>query len=123
LIEDLGNFSVSVSSMATSRSEDTLAFNDQSEALTCAIDTIDQVNKDLRLLNRAIHDKPETAYQEFFAVKTISSFLRGKGFEVTEGTYGLETSFTAEVGTGGSLVIVCVDTMLYPTSAMPAATT
>ncbi|KAK5461056.1 hypothetical protein LTS15_003119 [Exophiala xenobiotica] len=72
--------------MATSRSEDTLVFNDQSEALTCAIDTIDQVNKDLRLLNRAIHDNPETAYQEFFAVKTISSFLRGKGFEVTEGT-------------------------------------
>ncbi|KIW50708.1 hypothetical protein PV05_09496 [Exophiala xenobiotica] len=95
--------------MATSQSEDKLAVDDRSEALTCAIDTIDLANKELRLLNKVIHDNPETAYQEFFAVKTISSFLRDRGFEVAEGTYGLETSFTAEVGTGGRLVIICVE--------------
>ncbi|KAL6250692.1 hypothetical protein RBB50_002995 [Rhinocladiella similis] len=83
--------------------------NDVSQALQCAIETIDAANNDLRSLNKSIHEHPETAYQEFFAVETISSFLQGKGFKVDKGAYGLETSFTAEVGSGNPLVIICVE--------------
>ncbi|KAL6690963.1 hypothetical protein J3F84DRAFT_397980 [Trichoderma pleuroticola] len=63
----------------------------------------------LRALNKAIHDNPELGYQEFYAVETISSFLQKHGYAVTKQAYGLETSFMAEIGSGGSLVIICVE--------------
>ncbi|KAH0842614.1 Peptidase M20 domain-containing protein 2 [Fonsecaea pedrosoi] len=78
-------------------------------ALKASLDAIDAADAQLRELNRAIHDNPELAYKEFFAVKTISAFLKKEGFAVTEQTYGLETSFTSEVGQGGPLVIICAE--------------
>lgn len=77
--------------------------------LNGSLNAIDAANKPLHELNKQIHGNPELAYQEFFAVKTISSFLRGQGYSVTDHAYGLETSFTAEVGKGGPLVIVCAE--------------
>ncbi|OQV01182.1 hypothetical protein CLAIMM_06581 isoform 1 [Cladophialophora immunda] len=79
------------------------------QSLKVSLDAIDAADPQLRELNRTIHDNPELAYQEFFAAKTISAFLRKEGFAVTEQTYGLDTSFTCEVGQGGPLVIICAE--------------
>lgn len=83
--------------------------DDAADLLKLSIDTIDATNDDLRKLNQSIHDNPEIAYEEFQSVETISSFLQDRGYKVTKETYGLPTSFTAEVGTGGPLVIICVE--------------
>ena len=90
--------------MAESRDD-----KNMSTALKTSLSTIDSANPQLRELNRAIHENPELCYKEFFAVKTISAFLKNEGFSVVEKTYGLDTSFTCEVGSGGSLVIICVE--------------
>jgi len=71
--------------------------------------TIDDAERNLRQLNEAIHSHPELAFQEFGAVKTITTFLEGEGFKVQDHAYGLETSFIAEVGDGGPLVIICAE--------------
>ncbi|KIW94539.1 uncharacterized protein Z519_04515 [Cladophialophora bantiana CBS 173.52] len=82
---------------------------DVAQSLKVALNAIDAADPQLRELNRTIHGNPELAYKEFFAVKTISAFLQKEGFFVTEHTYGLETSFTCEVGNGGPLVIICAE--------------
>jgi amidohydrolase len=70
---------------------------------------IDQADAQLRQLNAKIHDNPELCYKEFLAVKNISAFLRDQGFEVEDKTYGLDTSFVCNFGTGSPLVVLCVE--------------
>ncbi|KAI1343867.1 metal-dependent amidase/aminoacylase/carboxypeptidase [Xylariaceae sp. FL0016] len=70
---------------------------------------IDNSNADLRHINRLLHENPETAYQEHFAHDTITAFLEARGFSVKRHTYGLDTSFEAEVGSAGPLVIFCAE--------------
>lgn len=71
--------------------------------------TIDELNDKLRELNRTIHDHPETAYQEVFAHQTLTDFLRSQGFNVTPHAHGLDTSFQAEIGSNGRLIVYCVE--------------
>ncbi|KAH7123073.1 hypothetical protein EDB81DRAFT_665755 [Dactylonectria macrodidyma] len=66
-------------------------------------------SQDLRAVNQKIHDNPELCYKEFIAHNTITSFLEHHGFVVTRQAYGLDTSFEAEYGTGGRLVIFCAE--------------
>jgi amidohydrolase len=47
-------------------------------------------------LARAIFSRPETAYQEFFAARTLTDFLSGHGFTVSDNAGGLKTAFVAE---------------------------
>ncbi|KAG4434824.1 hypothetical protein IFR05_009695 [Cadophora sp. M221] len=70
---------------------------------------IDQTSVELRELNRHIHDNPELGYQEFMAYETLTNFLNKHEFTVKEHAYGLETSFEAECGSGGSLVVICAE--------------
>lgn len=72
-------------------------------------EVIDESSVDLRELNRHIHDNPELGYQEFMAYETLTNFLKKHDYTVKEHTYGLETSFEAESGTGGSLVVICAE--------------
>ncbi|KAF7546845.1 hypothetical protein G7Z17_g8143 [Cylindrodendrum hubeiense] len=60
-------------------------------------------------INSFLHANPETAYQEFLAHDTLTSYLEEQGFKVKKQTYGLETSFEAEIGEGGRLVIFCAE--------------
>lgn len=71
--------------------------------------TIDASHDELHTINKKLHANPETAYQEHFAHETITTYLSSRGFDVKKHTYGLETSFEAEIGTGGRLVIVCAE--------------
>ncbi|KAF6824584.1 aminoacylase 1-like 2 [Colletotrichum plurivorum] len=60
-------------------------------------------------INKTLHANPETAYKEFFAHETITNYLEKQGFTVKRHTYGLETSFEAEIGSGGRQVVVCAE--------------
>jgi amidohydrolase len=70
---------------------------------------IDEYTDVLHEINRALHSNPETAYKEHFAHDTIAKFLEAQNFEVKRHTYGLDTSFEAEYGSGGRLVIICCE--------------
>ena len=71
--------------------------------------TIDASHDELHNINKQLHSNPETAYQEHFAHETITTYLSSRGFDVKKHTYGLDTSFEAETGTGGRLVIICAE--------------
>ncbi|KAH7156028.1 metal-dependent amidase/aminoacylase/carboxypeptidase [Dactylonectria macrodidyma] len=76
------------------------------ESIFGAIDNADQ---ELRELNTVIHDNPELCYKEFKAHENITSFLKRQGLNVTPHAYGLETSFLAEYGQGGRLIVFCAE--------------
>ncbi|OTA89494.1 hypothetical protein M434DRAFT_373758 [Hypoxylon sp. CO27-5] len=81
------------------------------ESLRTAVKTeIDGANQDLRQhINQALHQHPETAYKEVFAHDTITKFLEDRGFTVKRSAYGSTTSFEAEVGSSGRLVVICAE--------------
>ncbi|KAI1073815.1 hypothetical protein F5B20DRAFT_493831 [Whalleya microplaca] len=72
--------------------------------------TINNASQDLKKdINHALHQHPELAYEEVFAHDTITKFLENQGFNVKRSTYGLPTSFEAEVGKSGRLVVICAE--------------
>ncbi|KAH8807892.1 hypothetical protein F5884DRAFT_821427 [Xylogone sp. PMI_703] len=68
--------------------------------------SVDEVDARLREISQKIHENPELGYSEFQAHDNIVELLRALGLEVTPHTYGLETSFTCEYGSGGRIVAV-----------------
>lgn len=52
-----------------------------------------------------IHENPELNYAEFKAHDNICHLLERLGYKVKRHAYGLETSFVAEFGSGGKLVV------------------
>ncbi|KAI1416448.1 hypothetical protein F5Y13DRAFT_153971 [Hypoxylon sp. FL1857] len=81
------------------------------ESLRSAVNSeIDGASEDLKeKINQTLHQHPETAYEEIFAHDTITKFLEARGFIVKRSTYGLATSFEAEVGSSGPLVVICAE--------------
>ncbi|MDC7125654.1 MAG: amidohydrolase [Spirochaetales bacterium] len=49
-------------------------------------------------LSRYINEHPETAFKETEAVKTLTSFFKDYGFNITTSVGGLETAFIADFG-------------------------
>lgn len=74
-----------------------------------AASSIDAAGQRLRELNQIIHSNPELAWKEYQAVDNITKFLEDQEFTVTRKTYGFDTSFTCEVGSGGPLVVICAE--------------
>jgi amidohydrolase len=68
-------------------------------------DEIRQRHAEISSLNKHIFDNPELAYEEHKAHDAFVAALRELGFEVTPHAYGLETAFSADVGSGGRLVV------------------
>jgi amidohydrolase len=60
-------------------------------------------------LSHAIHDHPETAFEEERASGWTAEVLARSGFDVTTGVAGLPTAFRAESGTGPLVVAVCAE--------------
>jgi amidohydrolase len=60
-------------------------------------------------VNKAIHSNPELVYEEYIAHDTLSSYLEKQGYTVTRKAYGLDTSFQAEFGSGGRIVVFCAE--------------
>ena len=47
---------------------------------------------------------PELSMQETYSSRRLARFLESEGFEVSWGTAGFETAFTAEWGSGGPVI-------------------
>lgn len=72
-------------------------------------EVINRSAKALRGVNQTIHDNPELCYKEVIAHDTLTGFLEERGFNVKRHAYGIDTSFEAEVGSGGRLVVFCAE--------------
>jgi amidohydrolase len=59
---------------------------------------VDGMRDELLGVARAIHAKPELAFEEHEAAALLVGLLRKVGLEVSQGVYGLETAFSAEFG-------------------------
>ncbi len=69
---------------------------------------IDEATNALDDLALAIHDHPETAFEERFAATAISDYLASQGLPVTRGAGGLETAFVSETKNGnGPTIAIC----------------
>ncbi|KAF5008113.1 hypothetical protein FDECE_5597 [Fusarium decemcellulare] len=67
--------------------------------------SIHRHERDLAAICEKIHQNPELNYQEFKAHDNICDLLESLGHKVTRHAYGLETSFQAEFGHGGKLIV------------------
>ncbi|KAJ5710609.1 hypothetical protein N7488_004765 [Penicillium malachiteum] len=56
-------------------------------------------------VNQEIHSHPELCYEEVHAHDTLCMTLEDLGYNVTRHAYGLNTSFEAQFGTGGALIV------------------
>lgn len=66
-------------------------------------------SENLFALSHYIYENPEMAYQEVKAAKALCTFLRDRGFDVSEGVGGLPTAFSSRVcPTGVSHPIIAV---------------
>lgn len=79
------------------------------DAQHLVISSLETLRPELHDINKAIHSHPETCYKEFFAHDTITGYLEKKGFKVSRQTYGLDTSFEAQIGEGGRQVVFCAE--------------
>lgn len=67
---------------------------------------IDARAKALDELALRIHERPELAFEERFASSALADQLAREGASVTRKAGGLETAFTAEVGSGSPVVAI-----------------
>lgn len=58
---------------------------------------------------RYIHANPELSFEEVKAAAAITSLLEQHGFVVERGTGGLDTAFSATIGSGELVVAICVE--------------
>ena len=70
------------------------------------LQSIDGYMTELRALSDDIFDHPEIGFEEEYACKVLTDYLKDKGFKVEIGTGTLPTAFRAEYeqGTGGPVV-------------------
>ncbi len=64
-------------------------------------DAVDGLREELLRLSRAIHAKPELAFEEHEAAALLVESLRGAGLDVRSSAHGLETAFATEFGAAG----------------------
>jgi amidohydrolase len=74
-----------------------------------ACDEIDRRRDELLRVSRAIHAKPELAFEEREASALLQQTLRDAGLEVQGSAYGLETAFATEFGGAGACVAVLAE--------------
>jgi amidohydrolase len=70
---------------------------------------VDRMQDELLRLSRAIHARPELAFEEFAAKELLVDALRKAGLDVEAGAYGLETAFVSEFGPSGPCVAVLAE--------------
>ncbi len=72
-------------------------------------EAVDEMRDELVAESRAIHARPELAFEETEASALLVAALRANGLEVESGAYGLETAFATEFGEGESCVAVLAE--------------
>lgn len=61
---------------------------------------VDALAEEIIDVSHTIHAHPEVAFQEHFAVETLTRHLKDHGIDATVGAFGVDTAFTAEFGSG-----------------------
>ena len=69
---------------------------------------IDEVADDLLSTSHAIHEKPELAFKEFFACKTLTNVLEENNIDTRKAVYSLETSFEATLNPSNETVTAAI---------------
>jgi amidohydrolase len=82
---------------------------DRSALKDTARGVVDAELPELVGLSHAIHDEPETAFEEARACAWTAEALSKGGFSVTEGVAGMPTAFSAEIGSGALVLAVCAE--------------
>ncbi|HVH17266.1 MAG TPA: M20 family metallopeptidase [Myxococcota bacterium] len=72
-------------------------------------EAVDAMGPTLLRISRAIHAKPELAFEEHAAQKLLVDAVRKAGLDVEPGAYGLETAFASEFGPQGACVAVLAE--------------
>ncbi|KAG5641428.1 hypothetical protein DXG03_005244 [Asterophora parasitica] len=69
-------------------------------------DKLDELDATLRELSKKLHDNPELAFNETYAAKILTDFMKEHGFRVELGYGGMGTGWRAEytVGKGGRVL-------------------
>ena len=70
---------------------------------------VEQQRQKLIELSLRIHTNPELAFKEKKASDWLTSYLRGKGFQIEKGLGGLPTAFKAAYGTGKPIVALLAE--------------
>ncbi|MFZ5810103.1 MAG: M20 family metallopeptidase [Chloroflexota bacterium] len=65
------------------------------------LDAIDSAKTEVLHISHQIHSHPELGYQEFFASDLLAQTLVKYGYVVEKGFAGIETAFSAKIGSGG----------------------
>ena len=71
-----------------------------------ACDRIDAVANDLIEVSHEIHAHPEQNFEEHFAAELMTRTSNKLGLDTELGTYGCDTSFSADFGTGPTVCIM-----------------
>jgi amidohydrolase len=69
-------------------------------------DMIDAMSGELIDISHAIHARPELAFHEHHAAKTLTGALEKNGLPVTREAFGLETAYASAFGSGGAEVAI-----------------
>ena len=69
---------------------------------------IDEVADELLSTSHAIHEKPELAFQEFFACETLTNVLEENNIDTRKAVYSLETSFEATLNPSNETVTAAI---------------
>jgi amidohydrolase len=67
---------------------------------------VDARGQQLDRLALEIHARPELAFEERFASSSLADYLESEEIPVRREAAGLETAFTAEIGSGGPVVAI-----------------
>jgi amidohydrolase len=70
---------------------------------------LEQRRDDLVQLSHDIHERPETAFEEHYAVERLSDALHARGLAVESGICELPTAFSARAGSGPLVVALCAE--------------
>lgn len=76
-------------------------------ALTELKKSIESHRETLAALAQAIWNHPELAYHERFACNAQVELLKNAGFNATSPSFGLETAFRTDFGTGSPTFLIC----------------
>lgn len=60
-------------------------------------------------LSHDLHDHPELSFEEVRSAELLAALFEARGFAVERGAYGVDTAFTATLGTGELHTVLCAE--------------
>ena len=70
---------------------------------------LDELISSLQDVSGWMYENPELGFEEYKTSEYLINYLGSQGLEVTNPVGGLETAFSATLGSSGPLVVICVE--------------